>query len=292
MSQSSSTLTAPVAHEVHPNYDVAGAIKPKNWVNIIGWIFLGVVALYIVGNIVTNPRWKWDVVFAHLFHPQVLAGLGGTMLLTLVAGVVGLIIGLIIGLMNMSNSTSLRVFATSYIGFIRAIPPLVLILVLYFLSALFPQIGIGLPFGEPIIGVPSNTILTQFGAAVMGLALIVAGHTAEIIRGGIMSVSKGQSEAARALSIPRGQAFARVILPQAVRVTIPPFATELISLFKNTSLVSVIGYAELLTVVQNIYGRNYEVLPLLTVACIWYLSFTVLAMIGQGRLEKRFGRGY
>jgi len=275
-----------------PNYDVSGAIKPINWVNVIAWIVLVLIAVSAVINVFTNPRWNWDVVFTYLFDPQIIAGLGRTIMLTVVSGAVGLLAGLVIGLMNMSKSPALRMFALGYIGFIRAIPALVLILVLYFLSALFPVVGIGLPLMDPIVSVPTNTILSQFGAAMLGLAMIVAGHTAEIIRGGIMSVPKGQTEAARALSIPRSQAFSRIILPQAIRVTIPPFATELITLFKNTSLVSVIGYAELLTVAQNIYGRTYETLPLLTVACIWYLLLTVLAMIGQSRLEKRFGRGF
>lgn len=275
-----------------PNYDIARAIKPKNWVNVIAWVILGLVAVSAVSNILTNPRWKWDVVLTYLFDPLVFAGLGRTILLTLVGGAIGLVAGLVIGLMNMSKSPALRVFALSYIGFIRAIPALVLILVLYFLSALFPTISFGIPLLPPVVEVPTNTILSQFGAAVTGLAMIVAGHTAEIIRGGIMAVPHGQTEAARALSIPRGQAFGRIVLPQAIRVTIPPFATELITLFKNTSLVSVIGYAELLTVVQTIYGRTYETLPLLTVACIWYLVLTILAMIGQSRLERRFGRGF
>jgi polar amino acid transport system permease protein len=292
MTTTSTKTPGPVdTHDV-PNYNVAQAVRPTNWVNIVAWIVLALIAVSAIINVLTNPRWNWDVVFTYVFDPQVLGGLGRTIMLTFVSGVVGLLLGLLVGLMNMSKSNALRVIAVSYIGFIRAIPALVLILVLYFLSALFPAVSLGLPFMDPIVSVPTNTILSQFGAAMLGLSMIVAGHTAEIIRGGIMSVPKGQTEAARALSIPRGQAFSRIILPQAIRVTIPAFATELITLFKNTSLVSVIGYAELLTVAQNIYGRTYETLPLLTVACMWYLLLTILAMIGQSRLERRFGRGF
>ena len=292
MSNTSAQTSVPASAAEIPDYNVAEAVKPTNWVNIAAWVVLVLIAVSAAVNVITNERWKWDVVFTYLFDPLVLEGLGRTIVLTIVAGAIGLVGGLAIGLMNMSRSNSLRVIALSYIGFIRAIPALVLILVLYFISALFPTVDIGIPLLPPIVQIPTNSILSQFGAAMLGLAMIVAGHTAEIIRGGIMSVSKGQTEAARALSIPRAQAFGRIILPQAIRVTIPPFATELITLFKNTSLVSVIGYAELLTVVQNIYGRTYETLPLLTVACIWYLLLTILAMIGQSRLEKRFGRGF
>lgn len=292
MSTINEKSTAPVRTATVPNYEVSQAVKPRNWVNNVAWVVLILIAISAVINIFTNPRWNWDVVFTYVLDPQVMAGLGRTILLTFAAGAAGLAGGLIVGLMNMSRSSALRVIALSYIGFIRAIPALVLILVLYFLSALFPVVSLGLPLMDPIVAVPTNTFLSQFGAAMLGLSMIVAGHTAEIIRGGIMSVSKGQTEAARALSIPRAQAFTRIILPQAIRVTIPSFATELITLFKNTSLVSVIGYAELLTVVQNIYGRTYETLPLLTVACLWYLLLTILAMIGQSRLEQRFGRGF
>lgn len=285
-------VPVPPAIEEDIDYEVSKAIKPRNWVDIIAWAVLIYVGIAVIVNLFTNPRWNWDVVFLYLFDEQVLAGLGRTILLTLAAGALGLLGGLAIGLMNISNSNALRVFAQAYIGFIRAIPALVLLLVLYFLSALFPTVTFGIPLLPPVWEVPTNTFLSQYTAALVGLAMIVAGHVAEIIRGGIMAVPKGQMEAAKALSIPRSKAFARIVLPQAVRVTIPPFATELITLFKNTSLVSVIGYAELLTVVQNIYGRTYQTLPLLTVACVWYLVLTIISMIGQGQLEKRFGKGY
>lgn len=275
-----------------PSADTLEIVRPRNYVNIAGWVLLALFAASFVVNVFTNSRWNWGTVFSYVFDPQVLQGLWKTIELTLFAGAAGIALGLLVGLMKLSASSSLRTAATIYIGFVRAIPPLVLILVLYFLSALFPTIDVGLPFLPAITQVPTNTVLSHFGAAMLGLTMIVGAHSAEIIRGGILSVSKGQLEAARALSIGPVTTYAKVILPQAVRVTIPAFATELISLFKNTSLVSVIGYAELLTVVQNIYGRTYQTLPMLTVACLWYLLLTIISMYGQSRLERKFGKGY
>lgn len=266
-------------------------VKPRNWVNIAGWVLLALFAAGFIIDVFTNPRWNWAIVGEYLFDPQVMAGLGRTIQLTLVAGVLGIALGLVVGLMRMSKSASLRAIATVYIGFVRAIPALVLILILYFAAALFPVMSFGIPFLPPIASVPTNTVFTQFGAAIVGLMMIVAAHSAEIFRTGILSVNRGQMEAARALSISPTTAYRKVVLPQAIRVATPAFATELISLFKNTSLVSVIGYAELLTVVQTIYGRTYETVPLLTVAFAWYLVLTILSMWGQSKLEKKFSRG-
>lgn len=267
-------------------------VARTNYVDIIGWPLLGLAVLGVVFNMVTNPRWKWDVIGSYLFSPQVLQGVLNTIQLTLMAGASGVILGLLIAFMKLSRSRLLQTIATGYIGFVRAMPALVLILLLYFISALLPSLTFGIPFMEPIVSVPTNSFITKFGAAFLGLTIIMAGHCAEIFRAGLTSVPPGQMEAAKALSLNPRTTYGKVILPQAIRVATPAFATELISLFKNTSLVSVIGYTELLTVVQNIYGQTYQTIPMLMVACIWYLALTVVSMFGQSRLEKRYGRGF
>ncbi|MQB46115.1 amino acid ABC transporter permease [Rhizobium sp. ICMP 5592] len=267
-------------------------VRRRNYIDIIGWPLCALVVLGIVGNMVTNPRWKWDVIGEYLFSPAVLLGVLNTIRLTLCCGAAGVVFGLIIAFMRLSGSSVLRSLATAYIGFVRAMPALVLILLLYFAAALFPSIDIGLPFLDPWISLPTNQVISKFGAAFLGLTIVMSGHCAEIFRAGLAAVPRGQMEAAKALSLTGPAAYTKVILPQAIRVAIPAFATELISLFKNTSLVTVIGYAELLTVVQNIYGRTYETLPMLMVACIWYLALTIVSMFGQSLLEKRYGRGF
>lgn len=269
-------------------------IKPRR--HLIDWIGFPVVAFLVVlfvYNMFTNPNWEWDVVGEYLFNPLVLEGVRNTIVLTIVTGITGTLLGLLVATMRLSRSPLLRGIATTFVGFMRAIPALVLLLLIYFTSALFPVIGFGIPFTDIMFyQIPVNDIITLFVAAWLGLTLIMGSHTGEIFRGGVMSVSAGQVEAAKALGMSPSLTFIKIVMPQMIRVSIPALANELISLFKNTSLVSIIGYAELLTVVQSIYGRTYQTIPLLIVACIWYLGIVILSMLGQQRLEKRFGRGF
>ncbi len=259
----------------------------------VGYAVAALLVAIVVYNVVTNPKWHLDVIGEYLFDHQVLTGLSKTLVLTALAGSAGIFFGWVVALMRLSDSRLLAAIATGYVGFIRAIPALVLLLLVYFLGALIPTASIGVPFGGPVFAsVNVNTLITQFMAAWLGLTMIAAGHCGEIIRGGVIAVPGGQVDAAKALGMTPARTFQRVVGPQAIRVAIPGLANELISLFKNTSLVSVIGYPELLTSVQYIYGRNYQTIPLLLVACVWYLVLTTIAMIGQHRLEKRFGKGF
>ncbi|MER6878444.1 amino acid ABC transporter permease, partial [Amycolatopsis sp. NPDC000673] len=228
----------------------------------------------------------------YLFSADILRGLLNTVLLTLISSAAGLVAGVVVALMRLSDDPVLRWVATAYIWFIRAIPALVLLLLIFFLGALLPKLSLGVPFGPEFLSVPTNRLISQFSAAVVGLALVLGAYSAEIFRAGILSVPAGQLEAATALAMTRRQRLRRVVLPQAIRVIIPPLSNELVTMFKNTSLVSVVGYTELLTTVQLIYGRTYQTIPLLLVACLWYLVLTSLAMIGQRCLERRFGRGF
>lgn len=258
-----------------------------------GWALAALVVAMFVHNLITNENWNWPVVGTYLFHPLVLEGVRNTIVLTILSGFTGTLFGLLVATMRLARSRLLNGIATTFIGFMRAVPALVLLLLIYFTGAVFPQVGLGIPFTEIyFVEFPMNDIITQFVAAWLGLTLIMGAHTGEIFRGGVISVPAGQVEAAKALGMGPTLTFVRVVMPQMIRVTIPALANELISLFKNTSLVSVIGYTELLTVVQSIYGRTYQTIPLLIVACIWYLAIVILSMLGQQRLEKRFGRGF
>ncbi|MFV0374820.1 amino acid ABC transporter permease [Microbacterium sp.] len=289
---SEKTVTAPVT--TAPAGEDDFPIKPRrNLIDWIGFPVVGFLVILFIYNLFTNPNWRWDVVGEYLFHPLVLQGVLTTIVLTLVSGVTGTIFGLILAGMRLSRSPLLRGIATAFIGFMRAIPALVLLLLIYFTSAVFPEVGFGIPFTDIMFyEIPVNAIITQFVAAWLGLTLIMGSHTGEIFRGGVISVPGGQVEAAKALGMSPSLTFFKVVMPQMIRVSIPALANELISLFKNTSLVSIIGYAELLTVVQSIYGRTYQTIPLLIVACIWYLVIVIISMLGQQRLEKRFGRGF
>lgn len=269
-------------------------IKPrKNLIDWIGFPVVGFLVILFVYNMFTNPNWEWGIVGEYLFNPLVLDGVRNTIILTVLTGITGTILGLIVATMRLARSPLLRGVATTFVGFMRAIPALVLLLLIYFTSALFPVIALGVPFTDIMFyQFDVNAIITQFVAAWLGLTLIMGSHMGEIFRGGVSSVPAGQVEAAKALGMSPSLAFFRIVMPQMIRVSIPATANELISLFKNTSLVSIIGYTELLTVVQSIYGRTYETIPMLIVACIWYLGIVIISMLGQQRLEKRFGRGF
>ncbi|MCC6777445.1 MAG: amino acid ABC transporter permease [Hyphomicrobiales bacterium] len=259
------------------------------------WVAVAVAALLAVGFVdvlLTRPQWEWSTVWRYLFAPVVLRGLANTIQLTFIAMFFGLVFGLVVALMRLSGSPVLRAMSGIYIWFNRAVPVLVTLLFIFFLAALVPTISFGVPYGPQFVSYPTNQLISQFTAAALGLIFIEAAYIAEIIRGGILSVPRGQAEAARSVGMTEPQLFRRVVLPQAIRVMVPALGNQFISLFKNTSIVSVIGYSELLATVQAIYTQTYQTIPLLTVACIWYLSLASLAMVGQGWLERRFGRGF
>lgn len=282
----------PAASRTHR--DIASLkIRPRigmgQWISIAFAIYFG---LTLVQFFVFNENWKWDVVFSYLFSQIVINGLLNTIYLTLLTTFFGLILGVLTAWARMSPLIVLRTFAVLYIWLMRAMPPLVMLLVVFFFGALVPTLGIGIPFGPSFAEVPTNEVITRFSAAIIGLAIYLGAYTAEIFRGGILSLPSGQFEACKSLGMPPFRAYQKILGPQLIRVIIPSLANDVITIFKSTSLVSVIGYAELLTTVQTIYARNFETIPLLMVAVIWYLVLTSIAMFGQARLEKRFGRGF
>jgi polar amino acid transport system permease protein len=261
----------------------------------IDWLWYGLFVLALVGLYqftVANPRWEWDVVRSYLFDRRVLAGLANTLILTAVASSLGLLIGLVVAACRMSANPVLRGAGFVYIWVIRATPTLAMLLFLFFLSALVPRLHLSLPIlNLTIFDISTQNLISRFTAAIIGLAMYLGGYSAETFRGGLAAVDRGQREACKAMGMSDLRMMWHVVAPQAIRIIIPPLANELITMFKNTSLVTVIGYTELLTTVQLIYSTNFETIPLLTVACIWYLALTSLAMLGQSMLERHFGKG-
>ena len=178
-----------------------------------------------------------------------------------------------------------------YIWLFRGTPLIAQLLFWNFLAALYPRLSLGIPFGPEFVSFDTNQLINQFTACLLGLGLNEAAYMAEIVRGGMQSVDHGQSEAAGALGMSRAQTLRRIVLPQAMRVIVPPTGNETISMLKTTSLVVVIGYFELMTSVQRIYSVNFQTIPLLIVAALWYLALTSVLSIGQGFVERRYGRG-
>jgi len=159
------------------------------------------------------------------------------------------------------------------------------------ISYLYPHLGFGIPFVTPFVNVNANVLVTSFTAGALGLSFNEGAYMAEIVRAGIISVDEGQTEAAQSLGMARFQTLHRIVLPQAMRVIIPPTGNETISMLKTTSLVYAIALADLFTAATNISNTNYEVVPLLLVASLWYLFFTSVLTIGQYYVERYYARG-
>ncbi|WP_169984460.1 amino acid ABC transporter permease [Microbispora sp. H10836] len=271
--------------------DVAAArprVRPLRWV-------AGVVLLVLVAQfawfVVTNPKFGWPVVGRYLFDPNILRGLGMSLLLTVIAMVLGSVLGVLLEVGRMSGFRPVVWACTVYVAVFRSIPPLVQLIFWFNLSYLLPRISLGVPFGPTFVSWPTNSVISSLTAAVIGLTLHEAAYMAEIVRAGITAVDGGQRDAARAMGFTARQSFVKVVLPQAMRVIVPPTGSQFITVLKGTSLVSVIAMTDLLYSVQVIYNRTYEVVPLLIVACAWYLVVVISLSLGQRRLERHFGKG-
>ena len=251
------------------------------------------LAVVVVHSVATNPRFGWSTVGHYLFSSRILHGLLVTLELTAVSMVIGIVLGVVLAVMRLSKNPLVSGGSWTYIWFFRGTPVLVQILFWSFISALYPRISLGIPFGGPeFLHADANTLITPFLAAILALGLNEAAYMAEIVRAGIISVDEGQTDAASALGLTRLQTMRRIVLPQAMRVIIPPTGNETISMLKTSSLVSVIAYPELLYSAQLIYAVNYRQIPLLLTASIWYLAVTSVLSIGQYYVERHFGRGH
>ncbi len=258
------------------------------------WLAAGVLAVLAamaISSLITNERFRWDIVAQYLFSPPVLEGLWNTIVLTALSMLIGIVGGILLAVMRLSPNPVLSSVSWLYIWLFRGTPLIAQLLFWNFLAALYPRLSLGIPFGPEFVSFDTNQLITVFAACLLGLGLNEAAYMAEIVRGGIASVDPGQDEAAGALGMSRGQALRRIVLPQAMRVIIPPTGNETINMLKTSALVVVIGYAELLTTVQRIYSTNFQTIPLLIVAAIWYLALTSVLSIGQSYIERYYGRG-
>ncbi|WP_240721334.1 amino acid ABC transporter permease [Pseudarthrobacter sp. NamE5] len=273
--------------------DSIPVVPLKHPVRLVLAAVLILVTLSAAWDVAVNERYRWDVVASYLFAPQILAGAGLTLMLTVVSMTVGIALGTLLAIMRLSDNPILSTISRAYIWFFRGTPLLVQLIFWYNIAALYPVIAFGLPFGGPSVVLGSaNVLISPLGAALLGLSLNEAAYMAEIIRGGIRSVDKGQYDAARALGMSGGKLMNRVILPQAMRVVLPPTGNQVISMLKGTSLVSVLAISDLLYSAQIIYADNYQTIPLLIVASLWYLLMTTVLSFFQNKLERRYGRGF
>ena len=250
------------------------------------------VAAALIRSAATNPGFQWGVVGDYLFDSRVLDGLVVTLELTVIAMAIGIVLGVVLAVMRLSPNPLVSGSSWLYIWFFRGTPVLVQLLFWYNIAALYPKISLGHPVRAGASSTRNaNTLITAFRAAILGLGLNEGAYMAEIVRAGIISVEEGQTEAAQSLGMTRLQTMRRIVLPQAMRVIIPPTGNETISMLKTTSLASVITVTELLYSAQLIYSVNFKTIPLLIVASIWYLACTSILYVGQYYLERHYGRG-
>jgi polar amino acid transport system permease protein len=261
---------------------------PGRW---IGAAIVALIAASLVRSAIENPNFHWDVVGDYLFDHRILDGVVKTIELTILGMVIGIVLGVLLAVMRLSPNFLIRGAAWFYIWVFRGTPLIVQFLFWNFIAALYPSIDLGIPFGPSFIHLNANDFITLFLAATLALGLNEGAYMAEIVRAGIISVEEGQTEASKALGLTRAQTLRHIVLPQAMRVIIPPTGNETISMLKNSSLASVIALAELLYSAQLIYAQNFQQIPLLIVVSIWYLAMTTVLSIGQYFLERHSGRG-
>ncbi len=262
--------------------------RPGRWVAAA---IVLIVALALVRSVVENPRFEWGIVGEYVFDGRILHGLRVTIELTAIAMGIGIVLGVLLAVMRLSPNWLVSGASSFYIWFFRGTPVLVQLLFWYNIAALYPKIGLGVPFGPSFVHADANSLITPFTAAILGLGLNEGAYMAEIVRAGIISVDPGQADAAQSLGMTRLQTMRRIVLPQAMRVIIPPTGNETISMLKTSSLASVIVVTELLYAGQLIYSVNFKTIPLLITVSIWYIVCTSVLYVGQYYLERYYGRG-
>jgi polar amino acid transport system permease protein len=277
------------AEPVRPEMIKAVPVRhPGRWVS--GAIVL-VLAAMLVHMLLTNPNLDWGTFGQYFFHGSILKGLVATLELTVIAMAIGIVGGVILALMRLSANPMLSSAAWLYIWFFRGTPVLVQLIFWFNIKALIGDISLGIPFGPMFITWDVNSLVTTFVAAILGLGLNEAAYMSEIVRAGILSVDEGQTEASQALGMRRLKIMRRIVLPQAMRVIIPPTGNETISMLKTTSLASTVAFTELLKAGEDIFNANYKTIPLLIVVSVWYIIVTSILSVGQYYLERYYGRG-
>jgi polar amino acid transport system permease protein len=251
-------------------------------------IIVVLLLVLVIKGLAENPNFDWAVVGRYIFNENILRGLGNTLLISLVSMVLTLVCSVIIAVMRISKSRILSGFAAGYAFVFRAVPLIVLLIFIGNLGLFFKNFELIIPFTDiTVFSVPVRDVMTPFWASVIGLTLAGSGYMSEIIRGGLLSVGRGQHEAAAAVGLSGTQTLRFIVLPQALRVLVPPMGNEFIGLVKAVAIVSVIGGGDILTVAEGIGANNYRPLEMLMVVTIWYLVVVAGLSIAQFFLERR-----
>jgi polar amino acid transport system permease protein len=260
-------------------------VRRRYWGRYAASAAIVVVIGYVVAAF-AHGQIEWQTVGRFLTARTILWGLGNTIVMTILAMALGIALGVITAVMRLSSNPVLSTISQGYVWLFRGTPVILQLLLWFNLALVFPTIGI-----PGMFTLRTVDVMTPFLAAILGLGINQGAYTSEVVRAGLLSVDTGQYEAAKSIGMPRLQALRRIILPQAMRVIVPPIGNELVSMVKLTSLASVIQYAEMLHNAQNIYYANGRVIELLIVAAIWYLVVVTVLSFLQTRVERRYARG-
>jgi polar amino acid transport system permease protein len=264
--------------------------RPGRWISAVVLLVLAAMAVH---GLVTNENFRWDVVWLYLRDVVVIRGVGWTLLLTFGSMVIAIVLAVALAVMRRSDNPVMRSVSWGYIWFFRGTPIYTQLVFWGLLAVLYPRLSLGIPFGPEFFEFRTQDVITAFWAALLGLALNEAAYLAEIVRAGLGSVDPGQTEAAKALGMKDSKILTRVVLPQAMRVIVPPTGNETISMLKTTSLVLAVPFTLDLTYATGAIGnRTFLPIPLLIVAAIWYLLITSILMVGQHYVERYYGRGF
>jgi polar amino acid transport system permease protein len=253
-------------------------------------LVLVLIAAFFVQSVVRNQAMQWNVIGQYLFDSRILSGVVRTIEITFYSLILGFVLGLIVAVLRLSTSPTLRAIGWLWVWFFRAMPVLVLLIVVDNIALLYPRIGFGVPFGPTFWSSDLRSSIPAFGVAVLAFAANEAANASEIFRASIKSIHRAQWEAATALGMRHARIYRRIIIPQAAQVAIPPLTNDSINMMKNTSLVSFLAIPDLLYTAQSIYSQTYAVFPMLVVVSIWYVAMVSVLTVLQSLIEQRFDK--
>jgi polar amino acid transport system permease protein len=261
-------------------------IRPRHYGRITALVVIIVVGAFLIRAFAIG-KIDWSTTFEYLTWPSIMWGLVNTIWMSIACMVVGVGIGVICAVARGSPNPVLRAVAVGYAWFFRGTPVILQLLIWFNLALVFPNLGI-----PGLFSFRTVDVITPAIATLLGLGLNEGAYASEIMRAGMLSVDRGQYEASKSIGMSYMQSLRRIILPQAMRVVVPPLGNEFIALLKTTSLASIIGFSDILYNAQSIYYYNARVIELLMVAAFWYLAVVSILSVGQAALERRFGRGF
>ncbi|MGV1036418.1 MAG: amino acid ABC transporter permease [Candidatus Nanopelagicales bacterium] len=275
--------------EEHRPIEAVPVRHPGRWV---GTAIIAVLAAMFIHSLLTNPNWGWALIGQWIFSEPILKGVVVTIILTILSMIIGLALGVMFAIMRLSPNPVLSGTAWGFVWVFRGTPVYVQLFLWGSIIALYQNVSLGIPFGPEMVSFETKTLIPAFVAALLGLGLNEAAYMSEIVRAGILSVDEGQEEAATAVGMTRMQTLRHIVLPQAMRVIVPPTGNETISMLKTTSLVIAIPLSTELFFQAGVIGnRTFQPFPMAVMASMWYLALTSVLMVGQYYIERHYAKG-